>query len=96
MNVIRNLTDNFITELDWIKVTLIQIFVTFMSVGVFCPLDELERREKERGDRRIGQAKEQLEFVHMEEAYDLKVDTFRDGLEGCVEKILQQMQAELE
>lgn len=67
-----------------------------MSVGVFCPLDELERREKERGDRRIGQAKEQLEFVHKEEVYDLKVDTFRDGLEGCVEKILQQMQAELE
>ncbi|WP_083675948.1 chloramphenicol phosphotransferase CPT family protein [Paenibacillus borealis] len=67
-----------------------------MSVGVFCPLDELERREKERGDRRIGQAKEQLEFVHKEEVYDLEVDTFRDGLEGCVEKILQQMQAELE
>lgn len=64
-----------------------------LSVGVFCPLEELERREKERGDRRIGQAKEQLEFVHKEEVYDLKVDTFEDGLTGCVERIAERVQA---
>ena len=63
-----------------------------LFVGVHCPVEELERREKERGDRRIGQAKEQLEFVHREEIYDIEVDTFKDGLEGCIEKILEKVQ----
>ena len=31
-----------------------------LFVGVLCPEEELDRRERERGDRRVGQAKEQL------------------------------------
>lgn len=64
-----------------------------VSVGVYCPPEELERREKERGDRRIGQAQEQLEFVHKEEKYDLKVDTFKDGLTDCVDRIVERVQS---
>jgi chloramphenicol 3-O phosphotransferase len=45
-------------------------------VGVHCPLSELEKREKERGDRMVGQAKAQLNYVHQQgEQYDIEVDT---------------------
>lgn len=33
-------------------------------VKVFCPLDVLEKREKQRGDREIGLAKSQFDKVH--------------------------------
>lgn len=57
-------------------------------VGVHCPLEELERRERERGDRRIGQARQQLQFVHQQnENYDLEVDTFINGAEKSAQAI---------
>jgi chloramphenicol 3-O phosphotransferase len=43
-------------------------------VGVHCPLPELEQRESERGDRRIGDARRDLETVHGFGAYDVEVD----------------------
>lgn len=61
-------------------------------MGVHCPATELERREKERGDRRIGLSKSQLDFVHKVENYDIDVDTFTNGLENCVVRILQKVQ----
>ena len=45
------------------------------TVGVHCELAELERREKARGDRMIGQARRQFEHVHDEMRYDLEIDT---------------------
>lgn len=47
--------------------------VTF--VGVHCPLPELRRRERERGDREIGQAERQFGVVHAHGEYDLECDT---------------------
>ncbi|MGG4091336.1 chloramphenicol phosphotransferase CPT family protein [Paenibacillus lautus] len=63
-----------------------------LFVGVHCPTTELERREKERGDRRIGLSRSQLDFVHKEEIYDIEVDTFTNGLENCVERIVEKVQ----
>lgn len=64
-----------------------------LFVGVHCPVEELWRREELRGDRRIGQAVDQLEFVHQQgENYDVEVDTFRDGLEECVRRIVEGVQ----
>ena len=45
------------------------------SVGVHCDLAILEKREKERGDRVIGQARGQVGLVHEDMQYDLEVDT---------------------
>ena len=42
-------------------------------VGVHCPLPELERREKARGDRRIGEAKTDFETIHELAEYDFEV-----------------------
>ena len=45
-------------------------------VGVHCPLVELERRERERGNRAIGEGRSHLlDGVHTWSAYDFEVDT---------------------
>jgi chloramphenicol 3-O phosphotransferase len=61
-----------------------------LFVGVHCPLKELERREAARGDRRLGQARSQLQFVHqLNESYDIEVDTFNESLEVCSDRIIE-------
>ena len=44
-------------------------------VGLFAPLDVLEARERQRGDREIGLARWQYGRVHRGVAYDLEIDT---------------------
>lgn len=53
------------------------VFADFnvLAVGVHCALPELIRRERERGDRLIGQAKGQYDLVHADMRYDLEADT---------------------
>jgi chloramphenicol 3-O phosphotransferase len=43
-------------------------------VGIHCPLDELERRERERGDRRLGEARADYELTHTFGTYDIEVE----------------------
>jgi chloramphenicol 3-O phosphotransferase len=44
-------------------------------VGLTVPLDLLEQRESERGDRVAGQARSQHALVHRHATYDVEVDT---------------------
>ena len=46
-------------------------------VGVHCSLDELDRREHTRGDRRIGEGRTHVEVdrIHTFGPYDFEVDT---------------------
>ncbi len=44
-------------------------------VGVHCPLPELERRERLRGDRRVGDARRDFQTVHTFSAYDFEIDS---------------------
>ncbi|GGS84999.1 chloramphenicol phosphotransferase CPT family protein [Nonomuraea spiralis] len=46
-------------------------------VGVHCDLDELDRRERARGDRRIGEGRGHVEHdrIHTFGPYDLDIDT---------------------
>jgi chloramphenicol 3-O phosphotransferase len=44
-------------------------------VGVRCPLEVLEQRERGRKDRTLGQARAQFPLVHARTIYDLEVDT---------------------
>lgn len=64
-----------------------------MLVGVRCDLQELERRERERGDRVIGQARGQYNIVHADMCYDLEIDTTsrttKDAANIVVEAFLQ-------
>lgn len=56
-------------------------------IGIRCPLEELERREKARKNRTLGQARLQYEIVHAGLKYDLEVDTSTHGAEECARLI---------
>jgi chloramphenicol 3-O phosphotransferase len=72
--------NNLIVEIifetrDWLRdvVGLLAPFDVFF-VGVHCDLEELERREKARGDRRLGDARRDFETAHRHAIYDLQLD----------------------
>ncbi|WP_205128715.1 phosphotransferase-like protein [Burkholderia ubonensis] len=46
-----------------------------LVVGVVAPLEVIEERERNRGDREIGLARWQYQRVHADMKYDLVVDT---------------------
>lgn len=56
-------------------------------VGVRCPAEELERRERERGDRPVGLAAAQLEQVHAHGIYDIECDTAELTARECAVRI---------
>ncbi|MEO8183021.1 MAG: AAA family ATPase [Deltaproteobacteria bacterium] len=59
-------------------------------VGVECPLPELERRERERGDRFIGEGRSHLDDgVHTWGPYDLRIDTSLSTPEDNARRIQQ-------
>jgi chloramphenicol 3-O phosphotransferase len=57
-------------------------------VGVHCSLTELERRERQRGDRRAGEARQDFETVHSIASYDLELHC-EDSLEENVALLIQ-------
>ena len=57
-------------------------------VGVRCELAELQRREKARGDRGVGQALWQHERVHAFGPYDFEVDTTAAPPGACAEALI--------
>ncbi|MEV0371869.1 AAA family ATPase [Streptomyces sp. NPDC050636] len=56
-------------------------------VGVHCSLLELERRERERGDRPTGLAARQLAQVHAHGLYDIECDTTTASAVDCAQHI---------
>jgi chloramphenicol 3-O phosphotransferase len=62
---------------------------TLHAVGVFAPLDVLEARERERGDRLIGLARWQYDRVHQGKSYDLEFDTSNSTAMECADLIKQ-------
>jgi chloramphenicol 3-O phosphotransferase len=65
--------------------TLLQHEVHF--VGLFAPLDVLEVRERERGNRPIGLARWQYDRVHSGMTYDLEIDTATASPLECAHRI---------
>ena len=59
-----------------------------LFVWVDCPLEELERRERARGDRSSGQAKWQYEHIHAHGVYDVTVNTHEMTSEACADAIV--------
>jgi len=64
-------------------------------VGVRCPLEELERRERQRKNRTLGQARAQFELVHAYASYDLEVDTAQNSPEECARQVVERVQGGL-
>jgi chloramphenicol 3-O phosphotransferase len=55
---------------------------------VTCPPDELERRERARGDRTVGQARAQHAAVATALDHDVVVDTSVAGPAECASQVL--------
>jgi chloramphenicol 3-O phosphotransferase len=47
----------------------------FFTVGLVAPLEVIEQRERQRGDRTVGLARWQYDKVHAGMVYDLELDT---------------------
>ena len=61
-------------------------------IKVFCPLEVAQKREVERGDRKIGTAKSQFDEVHKDIEYSIELDTSKLTPEESVSMILEFLQ----
>jgi chloramphenicol 3-O phosphotransferase len=87
------IVDHIIEQEQWMSdlVLLLAPFDVFF-VGVHCPLLELERRERHRGDRRTGDARADFYSVHRFAEYDLAIDSTQPN-EGNVESLIRAWKA---
>lgn len=76
--------EHILEKADWHS-DLQRRFKPFQTlwIGVFCPLEELEKREKARGNRKIGEGKNDLKTVHTFCEYDLEIDSTRDAKQNA-------------
>jgi chloramphenicol 3-O phosphotransferase len=73
----NNLMVEHIVESEAWMSRLVQLLETIdvFFVGLHCPLPELERRELRRGDRGVGEARQDHFVVHTFGTYDFEVDS---------------------
>ncbi|MFC3209717.1 chloramphenicol phosphotransferase CPT family protein [Planomicrobium okeanokoites] len=72
--------------------TVLQRYPVFF-VGVHCPPPVLQQRESQRGDRPIGLAEIQLNFIHQQRhLYHLEVNTYKDTIANCAKQIQNALQ----
>ena len=87
------IVDHIIEQEQWMA-DLVQLLAPFdvFFVGVHCPLPELERRERHRGDRRVGDARADFHAVHRFTEYDLDIDATQP-IEGNVARLITAWQS---
>jgi len=85
--------DHVLLERQWLKdcVEVLRGFRVWY-VGVRCPLEVVEQRERERRDRTCGQARAQFDLVHAHGLYDLEVDTSISSPMDCALQIKRRME----
>ncbi len=62
-----------------------------LFVHVTCNVEELRIREKARGDREIGHAESQLEYLSPKDNYDLTIDTQATTTDEAIEMIIKSL-----
>ena len=84
------IVEHIVETCEWMQclLALLAPFDVFF-VGVRCPLHELERRERERGDRRPGSAREDDATTHAFGAYDFEVDTTSAPADALASEVLR-------
>ena len=82
------IVDHIIENEQWLA-DVLRLLVPFdvFFVGVHCSLPELERRERRRGNRRIGEARADFHANHRFAEYDLEIDSTEPN-ERNVERLL--------
>ncbi len=86
------LADHVLVEEAWLR-ECAQLFAGLPAylIGVRCPLEVLEERERQRKDRTLGQARLQHELVHAHGQYDLEVDTSLLDSQQCALRIRERI-----
>ena len=72
------IVDHVLNQPEWPS-DIAKIFsdIPTLLVGLHCPIDVLEERERARADRELGLAKSQIDIVHTSMVYDLEFDSSR-------------------
>lgn len=85
----NNIVVDHVLSEQWRLLDCVALFVPedVVLVGVHCPLPELERRERERGDRPPGLAARQITQVHAHGLYDIECDTGTTSPADCARQI---------
>ncbi len=83
--------DEVMTRSDWAEYEALLAPFEVLLVGVFAPLEILEAREAQRGDRMIGLARRQFGYLHEGMAYDLEVDTSKASPVECAALIKEEL-----
>jgi len=66
-----------------------ELALTFVKVD--CSLEELQKRERERGDRKLGLAESQVSTIHQNVAYDVIIDTSIATTCECAQEIIDKL-----
>ena len=90
MNNQKVIIDHVLQENEWKddlfgKISQYNVF----KIGLYCSLKELEKRESERKDRKVGLASYQLNRVHENMKYDIVLDTEEKNIEECINTIFE-------
>lgn len=87
------LVEHIVENEQWMVrlVSLLEGFDVFF-VALHCDLDELERRERARGDRPPGDARRDFDTLHKFGEYDLEL-TSTDGVEHNAEALISAWEA---
>lgn len=88
------IADHVFVEKAWVE-ECVRLFSAMNAylIGLYCPLDVLEQREKNRKDRTLGQAKLQYDVIHKHTKYDLELDTSQLSIEECAEKVIERLKS---
>jgi chloramphenicol 3-O phosphotransferase len=84
------LVDHVFLEPEWLR-ECAALFADTPAylIGVRCPLEIIEQRELQRGDRSPGQARAQFDRVHRHAIYDFEVNTADTDAATCAAAIKQ-------
>ena len=88
------LVDHVVEQREWLSelVLLLRDFDVFY-VGVLCSIEEMEKREYQRGNRAIGEGRAHLDDgIHTWSDYDMTVDTSKYSPDENARLILSTMQ----
>ena len=84
------LVEHIVEQPAWLD-ELVRLLTPFKVhyVGVMCPMEEMERREKARGNRRIGEGRSHIEDgIHTWSGYDTVIDTAEFSPEENARKLI--------
>ncbi len=83
------IADHILIERAWAAelATLLAPLPAYL-IGLICPLEVVEARERSRGDRTLGSAKAQHPVIHRYAHYDLELDTSVLSPERCANQVI--------